>query len=143
LEETLTNLPALVAALLCLSPHTPERLATRHARVILGATSSEEEAAALLVTGTRESSWRLGCVQGIGGAGTYGLGYGYQRWACAPLKVQAQMSLQAYRDKGAPWNWHGAIVKYLGARTIREPEAARRIQLWEETKSRLECNCCK
>lgn len=136
------NLSVLVAALLCLSPQTPERRAERHARVILGASSNEDEAAALIVTGTRESSWRLGCVQGIGGAGTYGLGVGYARWACAPLKIQAQMSLQAYRDKGAPDAWHHAIIKYLGARSVQEPEARRRIAMFELTRERLACACC-
>ena len=113
-----------------------------HARIISQIAGDESEAAALLVTGTRESSWRLGCVQGIGGAGTYGLGYPYWSWSCAPLKVQAQMSLQAYHDKGAPWNWHHAIQGYLGARSRRHPEVQKRIELFEITRERLECNCC-
>lgn len=136
------NLPTLLAALLCLAPHTPERIAARHARTILATTSDEDEIAALLVTGTRESEWRLGCVQGIGGAGTYGLGVGYQRWACGPLKIQVQMSLQAYRDKGAPWNWKGAFVHYLGAKSLRHPEARRRVEMFELTRERLACSCC-
>jgi hypothetical protein len=136
----MTPLPVLIAALLCLAPLTPPRLAEKHARVILGTAQDEDEAAALLVTGTRESSWRLGCIEGIGGRGTYGLGY--RSWACGPLKVQAQMSLQAYRDKGAPYNWTGAIIHYLGARTVREPEAARRIEMWHLTRERLACRCC-
>jgi len=135
------NLPTIVAALLCLAPFTPPKAAETHAKIILRTTSDESEAAALIVTGTRESSWRFGCVRGIGGAGTYGLGYGYRRWACAPLKIQAQMSLQAYEDKGAPNNWHGAIIRYLGARTIQEPEARRRIEMFELTRARLECKC--
>lgn len=136
------NLAALVAALLCLAPHTPEKLATRHARVILQTAADESEAAALLVTGTRESSWHLGCVQGIGGAGTYGLGFPYWRWACAPLKVQAHIALVAYHDKGAPWDWDHAIQGYLGARSRKHPEVQRRIALFEITRERLECACC-
>lgn len=136
------TLEIIMAALLCLEPHAPPRFATLHARTILRVASNEDEAAILLVTGTRESHWRLGCVQGIGGRGTYGLGYGYDRWACAPLKIQAQMSLQAYEDKGAPYNWHGAIVHYLGAKTLQEPEARRRVEMFELTRERIACACC-
>ena len=139
---TSTALPIVLAALFCLQPTTPPARALRHARTIVAVASTEDEAAALLVTGTRESSWRLGCVQGIGGAGTYGLGYGYRRWACGPLKVQAMMSLQAYRDKGAPEAWDHAIIHYLGAKTIQEPEARRRIALFELTRERIACACC-
>src|SRR5713101_7918903 len=110
------TLEIVLAALLSLTPRAPH--AKHHAQIILSTTQDEAEIAALLVTGTRESEWKTGCVRGIGGAGTYGLGYGYWRWACAPLKIQAQMSLQAYWDKGAPWNWNHAIISYLGARTI-------------------------
>jgi hypothetical protein len=134
-------LQIVIAALLALAPHTAPKLAERHARVILGVASDEEQIAALLVTGTRESEWRTGCVRGIGGAGTYGLGYGYWRWACAPLKIQAQMSLQAYHDKGAPDAWEHALIGYLGAKSIRDHEAFRRIQLFWLTKERLRCAC--
>jgi hypothetical protein len=137
----MVDLPTLVAALLCLAPLTPTRTAEKHARVILDAASDESEAAVLLVTGTRESTWRFGCIRGIGGRGTYGLGYGYSRWACAPLKVQAQMSLVAYHDKGAPWSWQHAIIGYLGAKSLREPEARLRVDLFEKTRERLECKC--
>jgi hypothetical protein len=136
------NLAIILGALLCLAPHTPEKRAAMHASIIQRIASTDDEAAALLVTGTRESDWRVGCVQGIGGAGTYGLGHGYKRWACAPLKIQALMSLQAYQDKGAPDAWHHAIIGYLGARTIQEPEARRRIAMFEVTRERLACACC-
>lgn len=133
----------ILAGLFTLAPLTPTKTAEKHARVILSVAEDEDEAAALLVTGTRESTWRGGCAIGIGGAGTYGLGYGYWRWACGPLKIQAQMALQAYYDKGAPYSWHGAIIHYLGARTIREPEAKRRIVMFERTRESLRCACSK
>ena len=134
-------LATVLAALLSLAPQTPPRLAERHARIVTMVTSDLDETAALLVTGTRESSWRLGCVQGIGGRGTYGLGYGYAQWACGPLKIQALVALQAYRDKGSFYDFHHAIIHYLGARTIQEPEARRRIELFEQTRERLKCAC--
>lgn len=133
------TLEVVLAALLSLAPHAPH--ATHHAQIILATTQDEAEIAALLVTGTRESEWRVGCIQGIGGRGTYGLGYGYTQWACAPLKIQAQMSLQAFLDKGAPWSWEHAFIAYLGAKTIREPEAQRRIDMFNLTRERLRCAC--
>lgn len=120
---------------------TSERDANLHARVIQRVTRDLDETAILVVTGYRESSWHFGCVQGIGGRGTYGLGYGYADWACGPLKIQALVSLQAYRDKGAPDAWNHAIIRYLGAKTIREPEARRRIEMFDLTRERLRCAC--
>jgi hypothetical protein len=134
------TLETVLGALLCLQPAAPH--AARHAQIVWEVTRDPEEIAALLVTGTRESSWRTGCVQGILGAGTYGLGFPYGHWACGPLKVQALMSLQAYYDKGAAWDWGHAIQGYLGARSRRHPEVQRRIALFELTKERLDCACC-
>lgn len=133
---------AILGAILALRPTVPLERAERHAEAIQAIALSDEEAALLVVTGDRESAWAPGCVRGIGGAGTYGLGEGYWRWSCAELEVQAAVSLRAYREKGWHRSKRRAIAGYLGARSTSWPEAVRRWRLWLLTRERIACACC-
>lgn len=135
------TLDMVVAAILSLQPALSPKLAMRHAQVILGAANEENEAAALIVTAHRETRFGVGCIVGLGGWGTYGLGRGYMSWACGPLKIQAQMSLQALYDKGFGYAPQIGFRGYLGARSTRYPEVIERTKLFYETRERLYCAC--
>ncbi len=135
------QLETVLAAILSIQPTLAPKLATRHAEIIWQTTREENEVAALIVTAHRETRFKTGCVAGIGGFGTYGLGVGYVKWACGPLKVQAQMSLQALYDKGFDYSPEIGFRGYLGAHSLRYPEVRTRARLFYETRERLYCAC--
>lgn len=130
----------LVAAILSLQ-NVSAKTATRFAKDIYETTSSEDDAAALIVIAHRESNFSLRCVKGIGGKGSYGLGYGYERWACRSSKIQAVMALQALYDKGWSYDEHWGFRGYLGARSDTWPEIGVRMKLWTLTYERIRCAC--
>jgi hypothetical protein len=132
---------AIIGAMLVLRPLTPPLHVERISHAIYSASTDENDAAALVVTAIRESDAHIGCIEGIGGRGTFGLGFGYMWAACGPLKIQAQTALQALHDKGAPYNWRGAFRGYLGARSDHWPEIRIRYVLWLETADRIRCAC--
>ena len=135
------TLEIVVAAILSLQPTMPESRAFQHGRAILSITNEENEAAALIVTAHRETRFALGCIEGLGGWGTYGLGYGYRRWACGPLKMQTEMALIALYDKGFNYAPEIGFRGYLGARSLKYPEVIERTKLFYLTRERLYCAC--
>lgn len=135
------TLDIVLAAILSLQPHLKTNAAERYSRAILETTHDASDAAALIVTAHRESSFSLVCVEGIGGRGGFGLGKGYSHWACSTLKIQSVMAMQAFYDKGWPYNERGAFKRYLGATRNDWPEIDVRMRLWQLTRARLDCGC--
>lgn len=133
----------LIAAILTLRPSLAPELARRHADVIYETTSDEADAAMLIVTAYRETRFKVGCIVGLGGWGTYGLGVGYRHWSCSTLKIQAVMSLQALYDKGWASDELKGIRGYLGAKSDVWPEIGVRVRLWNETRARISCGCSR
>lgn len=136
---------ALTLAILSLVPATDPARAEYHATVIASVAADDAEAAALVVTGAHESGFLRAfetCrVHGDGGDGIYGLGFGYERFACAPVKVQARGAVKALRDKGWPDRPLRAFRGYLGALSDDWPEARARLALWTLTLERMRCMC--
>ena len=131
----------LIGAMLALRPALAVPTARRFAVNILETTSDENDAAALIVTAYRESRFSLTCVLGIGGKGPYGLGVGYERYACKSTKIQTVMSLQALYDKGWSSDERRGFRGYLGARSDEWPEIGIRMRLWTLTVERIRCGC--
>ncbi len=137
------NLEAVLGALLMLRPALPPRVALTDARAIAIASGNEDDAAALAVTAIRETDGRLGCVEGIGGKGTFGLGVGYWEHACSVPKLQALAALGALQDKGWPWHPKKAFLGYLGGHVFEKNEEAQtRFLLWLNTRENVRCACC-
>lgn len=139
--------PAAIAlAILVLVPRLDPLRAEYHATIIARVAGDEATAAALVVSGARESGfgWEYETCRehGIGGDGDYGLGRGYQEFACAPPEVQARGAVKALRDKGLAEGPLRAFRGYLGARSDDWPEARRRLSLWTLTLERMRCMCC-
>jgi hypothetical protein len=136
------NLVPVLGALLMLRPALQPVKALQNAWAITSVSGDSDEAAALVVVAMRESGGGLGCVEGIGGRGTFGLGVGYADYDCGPLELQALAALQALRDKGWP-NQQKAFTGYLGGhRFEKNTEAQTRYMLWVKTKERIDCACC-
>jgi hypothetical protein len=137
------NLEAVLGALLMLRPALKPRVALTDARAIAIASGNEDDAAALVVTAVRETDGRLGCVEGIGGRGTFGLGYGYFEHACDVPKIQALSALQALYDKGWPWHPRKAFLGYVGGHDeTKNEEAQTRFVLWLHVRENVKCACC-
>lgn len=139
------SIAALALAILSLMPRTDPVRAEYHATVIASVAADEAEAAALVVTGAHESGfgwdYETCRLHGDGGDGVYGLGFGYERFACAPPEVQARGAVKALRDKGWPARPLRAFRGYLGARSDDWPEARARLSLWVITLERMRCMC--
>lgn len=128
-----------------LSPARVHYLAGAIARIA----ATEEDAAALLTNGHRESWWsyvvETCAIEGIGGWGTFGVAGFWGRWfprgTCGPIDVQANASrriwLAGYRVELRP-----AFGHYIGAKRYRtHPEAFRRVALFYSYKAMLQCDC--
>jgi hypothetical protein len=140
------NLAAIALAILTLVPNLDPVRADYHAIIIAGVASDMPEAAALVVNGAHESGfgwdYERCAMHGHGGEGLYGLGVGYERFACGPPEVQARGAVIALRDKGWPARPLRAFRGYLGARSDNWPEARARLALWTVTLERMRCMCC-
>jgi hypothetical protein len=139
-------IPALALVILTLVPRLDPVRAEYHAAIIASVAADMSEGAALVVTGAHESGflWDFETcrIHGDGGDGIYGLGVGYQRFACAAPEVQARGAVKALRDKGWPARPIKAFRGYLGARSDDWPEARARLSLWTLTLERMRCMCC-
>jgi hypothetical protein len=139
------SVTAIALAILTLLPRLDPVRAEYQATVIAGVASDPAEAAALVVTGAHESGFGWGyesCREhGDGGEGLYGLGVGYERFACEAPEVQARGAVLALRDKGWPARPLRAFRGYLGARSDEWPEARARVSLWTLTLERMRCMC--
>jgi len=136
---------ALTLAILSLMPRTDPARAVRQATIIASVTADDAEAAALVVTGARESGfgrdYETCRLHGDGGDGIFGLGFGYERFACKAAEVQARGAVKALRDKGWPDRPLRAFRGYLGALSDDWPEARARLALWTITLERMRCLC--
>lgn len=139
------SVAAIALAILTLMPRTDPVRADYHATVIASVCQDDAEAAALVVTGAHESGfgwdYETCRAHGDGGEGLYGLGVGYQPFACAAPEVQARGAVTALRDKGWPARPLRAFRGYLGARSDDWPEARARLSLWVLTLERMRCMC--
>jgi hypothetical protein len=134
----------VATAILCLLPQLSPAVAERHGAVIAFAAHDEAEAAALVVTGYRETGFEWlyeNCSKlGDGGMGTYGLGVGYGADACASPERQVRGALLALHNGGFPERPRRAFARYLGS-SERWPEARERLSLWVVTAERIKCSC--
>jgi hypothetical protein len=139
------SVAALALAILTLVPRLDPVRAEYHATAIASVARDEAEAVAMAVNGAHESGFGRGyesCrLHGDGGEGVYGLGIGYERYACGPIEVQARGAVKALRDKGWPANRLRAFRGYLGARSDNWPEVRVRLALWVLTLERMRCMC--
>jgi len=139
------SVTALALAILTLLPHTDPVRAEYQASIIARVAADDAEGAALVVNGARESgfgrAYETCRLHGDGGDGIYGLGFGYERFACGPPEVQARGAVKALRDKGFPDRPLRAFRGYLGARSDDWPEARARLSLWTLTLERMRCMC--
>ena len=139
------NISAVACAILSLVPHLDPARAESQAAIIGMLAMTVEDAATAVVNGAHESGFGVDyerCVlRGDGGDGLYGLGVGYQEYACAAPEVQTRMALKAMHDKGFPEKPLRAFRGYLGAHSDRWPEARARLSLWILTVERIKCAC--
>jgi hypothetical protein len=139
------SVTALALAILTLVPHLDPVRADYHAAIVAGVAADDAEAVALIVNGAHESGfgwdYETCRAHGDGGEGLYGLGVGYERFACAPPEVQARGAVIALREKGWPARPLRAFRGYLGARSDNWPEARARLSLWTLTLERMRCMC--
>lgn len=102
-------------------------------------------AAALVVTGDRESGWRPEvercALAGLGGMGAFQLGDGYP-WStrCGPVEAQAWGARAALAGVGTSRSPAETFGRFLGA-SRRHPEARRRAGLFWVTRERIRCSC--
>ena len=136
---------ALALAILTLMPRTDPIRAEYQATVIASVVADEAEGAALVVTAAHESGfgwdYETCRAHGDGGDGLYGLGFGYESFACGSPEVQARGAVRALRDKGWPARPLRAFRGYLGAPSDNWPEAKARLSLWVITLERMRCMC--
>lgn len=136
----------LALVILTLVPGLDPVRAEYHGAIIAAVAGDESTAAALVVTGAHESGfgWKYEICEkhGDGGDGIYGLGVGYEAYACAPPEVQARVAVRALHDKGWPDRPLRAFRGYLGATSDTYPEARERLSLWTLTLERVRCMCC-
>jgi len=140
------SVAALTLAILTLVPRLDPVRAEYQATIIASVAMDDAEGAALVVNGAHESGfgwdYETCRLHGDGGDGLYGLGVGYERFACASPEVQARGAARALRDKGWPARPLRAFRGYLGARSDNWPEARERLSLWTLTLERMRCMCC-
>lgn len=102
-------------------------------------------AAALVVTGDRESGWRPEVerceLAGLGGMGAFQLGEAYA-WStrCGPIEAQARGARRALAGVGTERSPAETFGRFLGA-SGRHPEARRRAGLFWVTRERIRCAC--
>lgn len=139
------NVSAIACAILSLVPGLDPARAEYHGTLTASFVRDEAEAAALVVNGAHESGfgwdYERCFAHGDGGDGTYGLGVGYQEFACAAPEVQTRAAVKAMRDKGFPGRPLRAFRGYLGAKSDHWPEARIRLSLWTLTTERIRCAC--
>lgn len=139
------SVAALALAILTLVPRLDPVRAEYHAAIIVGVAADEAEAVAIAVNGAHESgfgwAYETCRLHGVGGDGVYGLGVGYERFACEAPEVQARGAVLAMHDKGWPARPLRAFRGYLGARSDDWPEARARLALWVLTLERMRCMC--
>jgi hypothetical protein len=146
---------AIIAAALLGGPQGP-KLSRARADYLAGAIALEAQddldaAAALIVTGERESSCRAAVercgIPGLGGWGAFGVA---ELWTprfpggtCGPITSQARAAraiwLTGYR---ATLSVGGAFGRYIGALAgAQHPEARTRTRIFWRVRAELECAC--
>jgi hypothetical protein len=147
---------AVIAAALLGTPSAkglpPARLEYLASAIAWEADDDIDAAAALIVIGERESSWRRRvercAIPGIGGWGAFGVaGFWTRRYpggTCGSIDAQARAARAIWgwhwRDTG--WSAPRAFGRYIGATSgARHPEAQHRARLFWTVRAQLECAC--
>jgi hypothetical protein len=138
----------VAAAILSLLPHTsPRRVEYASVAIAEVAGDDIDTAAALVVTGSRESQWRRDVevcrVNGPGGRGMFQVGHwwGPLQTRCGPVLNQTRLAWHVLdKMRGPNRNHHEMFRAYLG-RSKRDPEVKLRALLFERVRGDLACAC--
>lgn len=154
---------AVIAAALLGRPQGPEperapsSFATDRLAKLADAIADEagddlDAAAALIVNGERESSWRRPVercsVPGLGGWGAFGVAPlwlpRYPGSTCGPIDAQAHgaRAIWSWHFRDTWWSVPRTFGRYIGATDGgRHPEARTRARIFWNVRAQLECAC--